>query len=163
MSAKRSVPFAPAPRPAVEPSGRRRPSTLCTLAIYLAAFTVPGIGSTLAWAGAYAWTRDPALAAHHRRALRLQLPCLVAIVSVQLAVLVALGLGFPWGAPTELRRVLVFVGLHLTAGVYLAMGLAGPIGLVAARGAASVPPAPAPARVRPRSMAPAPTRKVASG
>lgn len=162
MSASRL--FLPAPRPAVEPSGRRRPSTVCTLAIYLAAFTVPGLGSTLAWAGAYAWTRDPGLAAHHRRALLLQLSCLIVMVALQASVIALLALGVLAGAPVELRRTLVIAGLHLSAGVYLLMGLLGPIGLLAARPTAQIGSGPvAPARVRPPTRAPAPTRKVPSG
>ena len=135
MSAERFVPSQPQEGVGSPPEDRRSVGALA-LAIYLAAFTVPGLGSTLCWWSARAWTsrstaRD--LAPHYRRALTIQLLCLFAMVLVQVVVVAVLWLGFPRAGSAELRRASFLAGLVGTAGFYLVMGLLGPILLLAER------------------------------
>ncbi len=108
-------------------AARPRASTVFALAIYLVAWAAPGLGTTVAWIVGRAYTGDPLLDAHHRRALLIQVACVGAMLTIQGAVVAILASGFPWGGPPELRWLLVLAGLHLTAGIHLAMGLLGPL------------------------------------
>lgn len=136
---------------------------LYALAIYLGAFVVPGVGSTAAWMWGAAASKDPSLDLHYGRALRLQGVCLAVMVAIQGAVVGLLLSGFPWAGPAALRGGLMLAGLHLTAGVYLAMGLLGPV-LLLADGPGepeAARPSGGPSPVRRAPSAPsAPTRQV---
>lgn len=101
------------------------------LAIYLGAFLAPGVGSTLAWSCGTAWSDDATLTVHYLRALRLQGVCLAAMLMVEGVVVGLLWFGFPWVGPDALRGPLVLLGLQQSAGLYLTMGLLGPLALLA--------------------------------
>ncbi|MDP2313258.1 MAG: hypothetical protein Q8P41_10160 [Pseudomonadota bacterium] len=117
------------------------------------------------WIGAASWSGDRGLARHlvrHLvRALRIQAACLAGMFLVQAGVVAVLWAGFPWVGPPGLRLSLELAGLHLTAGLFLTMGLLGPILALAEtrRGDGPRTPLPAASRRTPPTSSPGtPTR-----
>lgn len=126
------------------PAVRRRRADGIVLAIYLAAFTIPGLGSTLVWIVAVTTWGGRGLVRHLVRALRIQAACLAAMLLVQASVVALLWAGFPWMGPPGLRLSLELAGLQLTVGLFLAMGLLGPILVLAEGPRSGGPRAPSP-------------------